>query len=71
MASGQSRPELLKEKDKPGVSGGPSIASYNIHGRKTCHNEKRKSFNYSILVRLSYKSPKLVCDHVLNQIMGK
>ncbi len=29
--------------------------SYNIHGRKTCHNEKRKSFNSSILVRLSYK----------------
>ncbi len=29
--------------------------SYNIHGRKTCHNEKRKSFNSNILVRLSYK----------------
>ncbi len=29
--------------------------SYNIHGRKTCHNEKRKSFDFSILVRLSYK----------------
>ncbi len=27
----------------------------NIHGRKTCHNEKRKSFNSSMLVRLSYK----------------
>ncbi len=29
--------------------------SYNIHGRKTCHNEKRKSFNSSTLMRLSYK----------------
>ena len=29
--------------------------SYNIHGRKTYHNEKRKSFNSSMLVRLSYK----------------
>ena len=28
MASGQSKPELLKEKDKPGVAGGPSVASY-------------------------------------------
>ncbi len=31
--------------------------SYNIHGRKNCHNEKRKSFNSSTLVRLSYKPP--------------
>ncbi|GAB6147369.1 AAA family ATPase [Desulfocicer niacini] len=28
MASGQSKPELLKEKDKRGVAGGPSVASY-------------------------------------------
>ena len=33
--------------------------TYNIHGRKTCHNEKRKSFDSSILVRLSYKNPSL------------
>ncbi len=30
--------------------------SYNIHGRNSCHNEKRKSFDSSILVRLSYKN---------------
>lgn len=28
MASGQSKPELLIEKDKRGVAGGPSVASY-------------------------------------------
>ncbi len=34
---------------------GSLLFHINIHGRKTCHNEKRKSFNSSILVRLSYK----------------
>jgi len=28
-----------------------------IHGCKASHNEKRKSFNFSTLLRLSYKHP--------------
>ncbi len=50
--------KLPKDTDaKIGVRRDPQNPN-NIHGRKTCHNEKRKSFNSSILVRLSYKKTK-------------
>ncbi len=31
-----------------------SITNINLHGSNHCHNQKRKSFNSSMLVRLSY-----------------
>jgi len=37
-------------------SGDCHVCYINIHGCKTSHKEKRKSFNFSMLLRLSYKN---------------